>query len=49
MDQALETREALFEQALKINPDCIVGHDFEGGHNAHDLSSYFTSYIAQKI
>lgn len=29
-----------------IQPDCIVSHDFEGGHNGHDAVSFCTSQAA---
>ena len=49
MDQALTARDELVEKSMRIKPDCIVSHDFEGGHNGHDLVSFFASYIAQKL
>jgi LmbE family N-acetylglucosaminyl deacetylase len=39
------------DSALKIaeasKPDCIVGHDYEGGHEAHDLASFCSSEVAR--
>lgn len=29
-----------------LKPDCIVGHDFEGGHNGHDAVSFCSSQTA---
>ena len=31
----------------RVNPDCVVGHDYEGGHNAHDLAGFAASTAAQ--
>lgn len=49
MEQALKARDEVLEIATKLNPDCIIGHDFEGGHNGHDLISFIASYAAQKL
>src|SRR3989339_1345244 len=44
MDLALKARDEVFAIAKQIKPDCIIGHDFEGGHNGHDLISFTASY-----
>ncbi len=35
---------AALAQTLAV--DCIVGHDYEGGHNGHDAVSFCTSHAA---
>jgi LmbE family N-acetylglucosaminyl deacetylase len=32
----------------KYNPDCVVSHDYEGGHEVHDSISYCASEIINK-
>jgi len=49
MKQALKTRDEVLAIAKRLSPDCIIGHDFEGGHNGHDLISFTASYAAQKL
>jgi len=49
MEQVLKARDEVLAVAKRINPDCIIGHDFEGGHNGHDLTSFIASYIAKKL
>ncbi|HVF09480.1 MAG TPA: PIG-L family deacetylase [Abditibacteriaceae bacterium] len=34
----------LAELFAAIGPDCVVGMDYEGGHEVHDAASYATSY-----
>ena len=48
MDQATEARNAMLAYVQEMQPDCIVGHDFEGGHNAHDLSSFLSGVVARE-
>lgn len=38
--------ETLFEKSENISPDCVVTHDFEGGHNGHDAVSFAASKTA---
>lgn len=51
---------ALFDNAEKaiagvvghiedFKPDCVVGHDYEAGHNAHDLASFCAFLGARTI
>lgn len=49
MSKVNEARENLLAEAVKFAPDCIVGHDFEGGHNGHDAVSFCTSCIAEEL
>ncbi len=38
--------ESLKDITVKVQPDCIVGMDYEGGHEIHDSASYVASQIA---
>ena len=38
--------EILAKKSEGISPDCIVTHDFEGGHNGHDAVSFVAAEIA---
>lgn len=49
MGRVNETRENLLAQVTKLAPDCIVGHDFEGGHNGHDAVGFCTSRVAEEL
>lgn len=49
MQLALRVRDEVCTIAKQIKPDCIIGHDFEGGHNGHDLVSFFSFYVAQQL
>lgn len=49
MNKVNEARENLLKQAIKLAPDCIVGHDFEGGHNGHDAVSFCASRVAEEL
>lgn len=49
MDKVNEVRENFLTQATKLSPDCIIGHDFEGGHNGHDAVSFCTSRVAEEV
>jgi len=49
MGTVSETREKLLALATKLNPDCIVGHDFEGGHNGHDAVSFCISRVVEGL
>lgn len=37
------------EQIKKLGSDCIIGHDFEGGHNGHDAVSFCAASMAEKL
>jgi len=37
------------EQIKKLGSDCIIGHDFEGGHNGHDGVSFCASETAKNL
>ena len=32
-----------------MRADCIIGHDFEGGHNGHDAVSFCTSHATEAL
>lgn len=49
MNKVSETRKNLLAQVIKLAPDCIVGHDFEGGHNGHDAVSFCASRVAEEL
>lgn len=49
MSMISETRKNLLAKTNEIAPDCIVGHDFEGGHNGHDAVSFCTSRVAEAL
>jgi len=49
MSRVNEVRESFLILAAKLSPDCIVGHDFEGGHNGHDAVSFCTSRVAEEL
>ena len=40
--------EILLKKSYAIPPDCVVTHDFEGGHNGHDAVSFVASQIATR-
>ncbi len=33
----------------EMHPDCVVSHDFEGGHNGHDAVSFCASNVAHQL
>ena len=39
--------EILSAKSNAIEPDCVVTHDFEGGHNGHDAVSFAASETAK--
>ena len=39
----------LVDIANEFNPDCIVGQDYEGGHNGHDAVSFATQETVKKL
>jgi len=49
MNRVNETHENLLAQVIKLAPDCIIGHDFEGGHNGHDAVSFCASRVADEL
>ncbi len=49
MSRVNEVRDSMFAQSLSLNPDCIVTHDFEGGHNGHDGVSFCASRAADEL
>lgn len=49
IEQALRTRDEVLATVKQIKPDCIIGHDFEGGHNGHDLISFTAFYAAKQF
>ena len=46
-DNADDAIRMVIENIKDINPDCIIGHDYEGGHNGHDLVG-FCAYLAAR-
>jgi len=48
MNKVKELTKILAKATEKISPDCIITHDFEGGHNGHDAVSFITSKTALK-
>lgn len=48
MLQVKDLLEILTKKSEVILPDCIVTHDFEGGHNGHDAVSFAASQTAVK-
>ena len=49
MSQVNAVREYILALAASVLPECIVGHDFEGGHNAHDALSFCSSRVAEEL
>ena len=49
MGQINAIRENILALAATVLPDCIVGHDFEGGHNGHDALSFCSSRVAEEL
>ena len=46
MSKVEDLLEILAKKSEGILPDCIVTHDFEGGHNGHDAVSFVASQTA---
>ncbi len=49
MGQVGAVREYILALATTVLADCVVGHDFEGGHNGHDALSFCTSRVAEEL
>ncbi len=49
MARAHDAACAIFEAVEAFAPDVIVGHDYEGGHDGHDLVSFCAWQVAQKL
>lgn len=49
MSKVNEARGNLLVQVKKLAPGCIIGHDFEGGHNGHDAVSFCASRVAEEL
>lgn len=49
MDRVNEIRENVLAQVTQLSSDCIIGHDFEGGHNGHDAVSFCASRAAEGL
>jgi LmbE family N-acetylglucosaminyl deacetylase len=49
LGQVRAVRERIYSLAMAIGPECIVGHDFEGGHNGHDALSFCSSRVAEEL
>lgn len=37
------------EIAKEFQPDCVIGQDYEGGHNGHDAVSFCAQEVARKL
>jgi len=48
MNIVSEMSDAILEVSEMVSPDCIITHDFEGGHNGHDAVSFATSKVSSK-
>jgi LmbE family N-acetylglucosaminyl deacetylase len=44
-----EISDSLRKLAQSLKPDCIVGMDYEGGHEGHDSASFLTYKLAQSL
>ncbi len=49
MQRVPEVAKEIFEKITQLHPDCIITHDYEGGHNGHDAVSFCTHRAAQKL
>ena len=47
LDHVRTVRQDVLALAIAMLADCIVGHDFEGGHNGHDALSFCSSRVAE--
>ena len=47
LDQLHEVIARLRKISRVVKPDCILGQDCEGGHEAHDLASFCASEVAR--
>ncbi|MEM7655742.1 MAG: PIG-L family deacetylase [Bacteroidota bacterium] len=49
--QVLNQLEPLLEKSQSVlrdfQPDCLISHDYEGGHEAHDALSFAASWLTQ--
>lgn len=46
MSKVGDLLEILAKKCEGVSPDCIVTHDFEGGHNGHDAVSFVAAQAA---
>jgi len=44
-----EILNILYQLAQKYSPDCVIGQTYEGGHEGHDISSFCSSALVQKM
>jgi len=49
LSRFLEIAQAIGEIAKKQPPDCVIGMDYEGGHEGHDSASFFASETARLL
>ncbi|OGZ04444.1 MAG: hypothetical protein A2648_01740 [Candidatus Lloydbacteria bacterium RIFCSPHIGHO2_01_FULL_41_20] len=49
IDRLPEVAKDVLIKTKIINPDCIIGHDYEGGHNGHDAVSFCAYRATQKL
>ncbi|MFZ1720221.1 MAG: PIG-L family deacetylase [Candidatus Moraniibacteriota bacterium] len=49
MKKVTEAQEKTLALAKELNPECVVSHDFEGGHNGHDAVSFCASSVAREL
>ena len=46
-EQADAAVESVVNCLTDMRPDCVIGHDYEGGHNMHDFASFCAFLGAQ--
>lgn len=44
-----ENRNTIMNEITKIVPDCIITHEYEGGHTGHDIVSFTSWSIAKEL
>ena len=44
-----EVLSLTLDKIQTLRPDCIISHDFEGGHNHHDTTSFYASKISEQL
>lgn len=49
LDNATHVYERALQVAAGYQADCILGIDYEGGHEGHDMASFVAHKVAQKL
>lgn len=49
LDKLASVRERIKETIAELRPECVITHDFEGGHNGHDAVSYAATAAAGSL